>query len=75
MDLVIVFHDKKNQDLLIHGYLSDVDPQRQCALDLLILFIKYIGGFLEVKFDAITHVKYRSDIKHEGTCIKRKVNT
>eukprot|EP01084_Bolivina_argentea_P279468 477788_1 len=62
---------KKKSDFLITGFLSDIDPYRQIPMDLVLLFIRYTGGFLELKFDKCRPTKYYNLIKHSGTAIIR----
>lgn len=64
---------KKRTDLIITGFLNDVDPFRQCPMDLILVFVAFIGGFLEIKFD-IFHPDFPNDIKDEGTMIHRKIH-
>ena len=64
---------KKRTDLIITGFISDVDPDHQCPMDLILLFVAYIGGYLEIKFD-ILNDRFPDDIQDEGTLIHRKNN-
>ena len=65
---------QKRVDLIITGFLKDIDQEHQLPIDLMIVLVSYIGGMSEIVFDIECRMIPREDIKDEGTLIHRKVN-